>query len=141
MNYLELIEHILNSKTDLPDFQINILLRQIKTAVNRKEKPNEIPPDLQRLLDIVCEVCNVDIETLQSHKRPNDLVVIRNIFIYVSRSYTKHSLKVIGACLLRDHSTAIHSVTNLSLWLKTKQLDQIHLDMLDKVIDRFLNEC
>ena len=53
----------------------------------------------------------LNLEDLKSKTRKKDIVVARQVAMYLSKEYTKHSLKVIGYHFGgRDHATVIHAV-------------------------------
>ncbi len=54
---------------------------------------------------------NVNLEDLKSKTRKKEIVTARQVAMYLSKEYTKHSLKVIGYHFGgRDHATVIHAV-------------------------------
>lgn len=54
---------------------------------------------------------NLTLEDLKAKTRKKDVVVARQVAMYLSKEYTKHSLKVIGYHFGgRDHATVIHAV-------------------------------
>ncbi|MFP4093169.1 MAG: chromosomal replication initiator protein DnaA [Cyclobacteriaceae bacterium] len=54
---------------------------------------------------------NVTLEDLKSKTRKKEVVIARQVAMYLSKEYTKHSLKVIGYHFGgRDHATVIHAV-------------------------------
>jgi chromosomal replication initiator protein len=54
---------------------------------------------------------NLTLEDLKAKTRKKDVVVARQVAMYLSKEYTRHSLKVIGYHFGgRDHATVIHAV-------------------------------
>lgn len=54
---------------------------------------------------------NITLEDLKSKTRKKEVVTARQVAMYLSKEYTKHSLKVIGYHFGgRDHATVIHAV-------------------------------
>lgn len=54
---------------------------------------------------------NITLEELKSKTRKKEVVTARQVAMYLSKEYTKHSLKVIGYHFGgRDHATVIHAV-------------------------------
>ncbi|WPP53708.1 chromosomal replication initiator protein DnaA [Catalinimonas niigatensis] len=54
---------------------------------------------------------NINLEELKSKTRKKEVVTARQVAMYLSKEYTKHSLKVIGYHFGgRDHATVIHAV-------------------------------
>ncbi len=73
--------------------------------------PNKITP--QHILDVVCEHLNVKPEDIKSKKRNEDIVIPRQIVMYLCSEYTDYSSTKIGEFLNKDHSTVLHGVQKL----------------------------
>ena len=73
--------------------------------------PNKITP--QHILDVVCEHLNVKPEDIKSKKRNEDIVIPRQIVMYLCSEYTDYSSTKIGEFLGKDHSTVLHGVQKL----------------------------
>lgn len=73
--------------------------------------PNKITP--QHILDVVCEHLNVKPEDIKSKKRNEEIVVPRQIVMYLCSEYTDYSSTKIGEFLGKDHSTVLHGVQKL----------------------------
>ena len=73
--------------------------------------PNKITP--QHIMDVVCEHLNVRPEDIKSKKRNEDIVVPRQIVMYLCSKYTDFSSTKIGEFLGKDHSTVLHGVSKL----------------------------
>jgi len=59
----------------------------------------------------ICEFFKVTLDEVKSKSRKKELVVPRQVGIYLAKNYTMLSLKTIGLYFGgRDHSTVIHSV-------------------------------
>lgn len=73
--------------------------------------PNKITP--QHILDVVCEHLSVKPEDIKSKKRNEDIVIPRQIVMYLCSEYTDYSSTKIGEFLGKDHSTVLHGVQKL----------------------------
>ena len=94
------------------------VIRQFVSQVDREVSVENI-----KLL--VAKHFDVPVEKLQAKTRMRDVVIARQLSMYLAKNYTNSSLKTIGDSFGgRDHSTVIHS-------LKTVQ-DMIDTDMLFK---------
>jgi chromosomal replication initiator protein len=80
---------------------------------------------VENIKQLVAKYFDVPLEKLQSKTRMREVVVARQLSMYLAKNYTNSSLKVIGDSFGgRDHSTVIHS-------LKTVQ-DMMDTDLLFK---------
>ena len=68
---------------------------------------------IQHILDVVCEHLNVKPEDIKSKKRNEDIVIPRQIVMYLCSEYTDYSSTKIGEFLNKDHSTVLHGVQKL----------------------------
>lgn len=97
--------------------QINLGLAQrvIKRSVNIKEKPITIDDILEK----VCNHFNVSLADVNGKSRKRDLVVARQVSMYLTQKYTKMPTNRIGKLIgNRDHSTVIHSCTQVEERMK-----------------------
>lgn len=77
------------------------------------DKPTIITPNI--ILDVVAEHYNIDPEEITSKKRNAEIVLPRQIFMYLCREMTDTTLKGIAALLdKKDHSTVLHGVNKIS---------------------------
>jgi len=67
-----------------------------------------------QILKTVAEFFNVSVEDLVSHNRRKEVVLPRQIAIYLLRDISELSYPYIGEKLGRDHTTAIHSYEKIS---------------------------
>ena len=69
--------------------------------------PSRITPN--NIMDVVCDHFNISIEDMKSGKRNKELVIPRQMIMYLCRSMTNATYKDIAMLLGgRDHSTIIH---------------------------------
>ena len=66
------------------------------------------------ILKTVAEFFNITVEDLVSHNRRKEVVLPRQIAIYLLRDISELSYPYIGEKLGRDHTTAIHSYEKIS---------------------------
>lgn len=77
------------------------------------------------------EYYNIEIEMMKAKKKTSDIVLARQVAMYLSRSLTDSSLKVIGNSFGgRDHSTVIHACESIS---KRMAKDSTLRDRIDKI--------
>jgi len=120
------IEYIAHSvDTNVRELE-GVLLRLIaESSLNKKEIDLELAKqviqsivcDITTEVNIdyiqksVCEFAKITLEELKGKSRKKELVIPRQIGIYLAKNYTSLSLKTIGLYFGgRDHSTVIHSI-------------------------------
>ena len=76
------------------------------------DKPKEITPSL--IINVVAEHFGVSIEDIVSKKRNKEIVIPRQVYMYLCRELTDVSLDSIGSNVGgRDHSTVMHGVDKI----------------------------
>ncbi len=71
---------------------------------------------------MVCDHFNIEFDKLQSKSRLGDVVNARQIAMYLTKKFTKNSLKSIGSYYgKRDHTTVIHSIQKVDDFLNTDE--------------------
>ncbi len=90
--------------------------RVIKRAVMIDDKPLTIDD----ILECVCAHFHVDAEAVNSKSRKRELVVPRQVSMYLAQKHTKMPAARIGKLVGgRDHSTVLHSCSQVEARLKT----------------------
>ena len=75
------------------------------------------------ILDTVCNHFNVTMTAVTSRSRKRDYVVARQVSMYLAQKYTKMPASRIGKLIGgRDHSTVIHSCTQIEQRIKIDKL-------------------
>ena len=96
---------VYNSAVDM-----NLAERVIKRAV----KIDNEPLTIDDILEKVCEHFNVTQAAVNSRSRKKDIVIARQVTMYMAQKYTKMPACRIGKLVGgRDHSTVIHSCTKI----------------------------
>jgi chromosomal replication initiator protein len=72
------------------------------------------PPALQSIVEAVCAAFRVTHDEIISRRRGQHVALARQVAIYLIREITDYSFPRIGAYFNRDHSTAIHSHTQIA---------------------------
>lgn len=97
------------------DINLKLAERCIKRAVNIEDKPITVDDIIEK----VCNHFNVTATAVNSKCRKRDLVVARQVSMYLAQKYTKMPASRIGKLVgNRDHSTVIHSCTQVERRLK-----------------------
>ncbi|HTO14393.1 MAG TPA: chromosomal replication initiator protein DnaA [Edaphocola sp.] len=97
-------------------------LEMAKRVVKNLIKTSEKEIDLAEIQRMVCDYFHIDFEKLQSKSRLGDIVNARQIAMYLTKKFTKNSLKAIGNYYgKRDHTTVIHSIQKVEDFLNTDE--------------------
>jgi chromosomal replication initiator protein len=111
-----------------------VLAKEVVQRVVQKqdELPHEdIEVGIDTIMEEVARYFGLSVEALKSKSRKKEIVVPRQIAMYLCKEYTNFSLKSIGYHFGgRDHSTVIHAVQNISE-LREKDADfRLYIDQL-----------
>lgn len=115
--------------------QKDINLELAKEALKNTISPNEkklITPDY--IIDTVCEHFHISVNDLKGKKRNADIVLPRQIAMYLCREMTQTQYNEIGAMIGgRDHSTVIHGCDKIEYEIK-------HTESVRKTVDILLKK-
>lgn len=125
----EVVEYIAyNVDTNIRELEGVLISLVAHTSLDRREMDLELARqilknivyDSEQELSIdfiqktVSEYYNIPVSNIKSKTRRKEVVLARQVAMYFSKVYTKHSLKAIGYHFGgRDHSTVIHGVQNI----------------------------
>lgn len=115
--------------------QIDIPLaaEALKDIISPNEN-REITPDL--ILEVVSEHFNISVSDLKSSKRNSEIVMPRQIVMYLCRTMTDTPLKSIGIILGgRDHSTINHGVDKIKSEAKTNDTLNNTIEIIKKKLN------
>jgi chromosomal replication initiator protein len=88
------------------EITVDLAQHVLKDVIRTDRKPLTI----EQIQKKVAEIYNLSDEILRAKKKTQDVVLARQVAMYLSRTLTSSSLKVIGAKFGgRDHSTVIHA--------------------------------
>lgn len=77
------------------------------------------------IIKTVCNFFNVSISDIIGKSRMKNVVLPRQISIYLMRNLTNLSLKEIGKLFMKDHTTIIHSIEKVQDLKKDKKIKEI----------------
>jgi chromosomal replication initiator protein len=122
-----LIKLLANASLNSREINLELAKKTVKEiATDRK-----VNVTIETITNIVCEVLNVAENKIRDKTRKKEIVIARQIAMYLSKELTKSSLKTIGLHFGgRDHSTVIHSCTTIE--------DSI---MKDPALKDIVNNC
>ena len=100
-------------------YNSDIDMRLAERVIKRAVKIDDNPLTVDEILDIVCNHFSVTQTAVNSKSRKRDLVTARQVTMYLAQKYTKMPAARIGRLVgNRDHSTVIHSCTQVENRLK-----------------------
>ena len=110
---------------DLMERAIDIELAKEAVADIFKENPG-LNPTPEMILREVSRYYCTPVEKLKGSGRSKDLVLPRQVAMYLVRDLTDYSLPEIGKIFSRDHTTVLHSINKIENYLKeTSEMDNI----------------
>lgn len=117
---------VYNGKID-----VRLAERVIKRAVNVDDRPLTV----NDILETVCNHFNVSPSAVNGRSRRHELVVARQVSMYLAQKYTKMTAARIGKLVgNRDHSTVIHSCKTVERQL---QVDKSFSEELQSIENSF----
>ncbi len=120
----------------------NLENREITVELAQEALKDIISPDQKRdvtpqlIIDIVAEHFGISSADIISNKRSSEIVVPRQIVMYLCRHMIDIPLKSIGAYIgKRDHSTVIHGVNKIEAELKTSDSMRNTVEIIKKKLN------
>ena len=90
----------------------------------------------QLIIDTVAEHFHISPEDITSSKRSSEIVMPRQIVMYLCRHMLDIPLKSVGTYVgKRDHSTVIHGVNKIESELKTSETLRNTVDIITKKLN------
>ena len=100
-------------------YNSNIDMRLAERVIKRAVKIDDKPLTVDEIIETVCHHFNVSPQAVGGKSRKRDFVVARQVSMYLAQKYTKMPASRIGKLVgNRDHSTVIHSCTQVENRLK-----------------------
>ena len=100
-------------------YNSNVDMRLAERVIKRAVKVDDNPLTVDEILDTVCNHFSVTLSAVNSKNRKHDLVIARQVTMYLAQKYTKMPASRIGRLVgNRDHSTVIHSCAQVENRLK-----------------------
>ena len=117
----------------------SINLELAKQTVKEIATDRKVNVTIETITNIVCETLNVAENKIRDKTRKKEIVMARQIAMYLSKELTKSSLKTIGLHFGgRDHSTVIHACTIVEEYI-TK--DPALKDIINSVRTQVVLKC
>ncbi len=117
-------------------YNCNIDMKLAGRVMMRAVKVDNKPLTIDDIIDKVCNHFNVSAQDVSGKSRKKDLVVARQVSMYLAQKYTKMPAARIGKLVAgRDHSTVIHSCEKVSERMK---IDRKFCDEVTSIENSFL---
>lgn len=131
-----LISLIAQSSLNNKDIDITLAQEVIQQFVDKVNK--EVTID--GIQELVSERFEIPIDHLNGKSRKRQVVIARQLSMYLSKKYTKNSLKAIGSFFGgKDHSTVIYSCNAIKDMLDTDSKFRIKVHELERQVKVSLN--
>jgi len=102
-------------------------------VVKRAVKIDDMPLTVDDILDRVCRTYEVTPNAVKGRSRKKELVVPRQLTMYLANKYTNIPVTRIGKLIgSRDHSTVIHSISKIE---ETLTNDKSFAMTVKKIVD------
>jgi chromosomal replication initiator protein len=107
-----------------------------KSALKDMVKTSHTQISIESIQNYVCEYFGIDTNKVREKTRKQEIVEARQIAMYLSKKFTKSSLKTIGLQFGgRDHSTVIHAISTIEERLTTSPKHKRMLSELEQKIE------
>ena len=95
-------------------YNSNIDMRLAERVIKRSVKIDDEPLTLDEIIDKVCSHFNVTVNAVNSRSRKQEIVLARQVSMYLVQKHTKMPASRIGKLVGgRDHSTVLHSCSQI----------------------------
>jgi chromosomal replication initiator protein len=127
-----LISLIARASLDNREITVDLAREVLRMVVNESKSPINID-QIQRT---VCEFFDIPEDLLRAKTRKQEVVIARQVAMYLSKELTNSSLKTIGLHFGgRDHSTVIHSCQAIQDRLRSDSAFKQNVDQLRRRIE------
>jgi len=114
-------------------------LKLVKEVLRQFISPEDREISVENIKQLVAKHFNVPVEKLHSKTRLREVVMARQLSMYLAKNYTNSSLKAIGDSFGgRDHSTVIHSLKTVQDIMDTDILFKDKVNALVKKVQSTL---
>lgn len=110
-----LIKLLANSSLNSKEINLDLVKQTVREVSTNKH----INISIDYITKVVCEFYNVEENKVREKNRRKEVVLARQVAMFLSKQLTKSSLKTIGLHFGgRDHSTVIHAQTSVEEMIK-----------------------
>ncbi len=126
-----MISILAQSSMNKKDINIDLANSVLQKFV--KSTPREIT--IEHIQKTIGEYFSIPIDKINSSTRKREIVQARQLAMYFSKSYTKHSLATIGSKLgKKDHATVLHACKTVKNLYDTDRDFKKHFDEIDSIL-------
>lgn len=116
-------------------YNSNVDMRLAERVIKRSVKIDDEPLTLDEIIDKVCSHFNVTVNAVNSRSRKQEIVLARQVSMYLAQKHTKMPASRIGKLVGgRDHSTVLHSCSQIE---KRLQVDKGFIAELSTIENSF----
>ena len=131
VRYLEGILNSLMAYSIVYHSSLNMSL--VERVVKRAVKVDNSPLTVDDIMDKVCNEYEVTHNLVKGRSRKKEVVVPRQIVMYLAEKYTKIPVSRIGSMIgSRDHSTVLHSIAKVKEQIQTDELFRQRVERIEK---------
>ena len=106
-----------------------------ESVLKRSVKIDNKPLTIDDIIESVCGYFNVSVEEVNGKSRKRNLVVARQVSMYLAQKHTKMPASRIGKLIAgRDHSTVLHSCEKVEERMK---IDKLFYEEVTKIENTF----
>ncbi|MCL5031182.1 MAG: chromosomal replication initiator protein DnaA [Bacteroidetes bacterium] len=130
-----LIKLLANASLNSKEINLDLAKKTVKEiATDRK-----VNITIESITKVICDYFKIDENKIRDKTRKKEIVIARQIAMYLSKELTKSSLKTIGLHFGgRDHATVIHSCTTIET---LKQSDGYYKDIIETLRNNIEISC
>lgn len=126
-----LIKLLANSSLNSKEIDFELVKKTVKEVSTNKQ----INISIDYITKVVCEFFGVEENKVREKNRRKEVVLARQVAMYLAKQLTKSSLKTIGLHFGgRDHSTVIHAQTSVEQMIKDDQrFEDVVISLKNKI--------
>lgn len=111
-------------------------LGMAKSVLRDMVKSSQSQLSIEAIQNYVCDYFGIDTNKVREKTRKQEIVEARQMAMYLSKKFTKSSLKTIGLQFGgRDHSTVIHAISTIEERLETSPKHKRMLQELEQKLE------
>ena len=131
-----LISLVARSALNKTPINLNLVKEVVEQFVNTDSKEISV----ENIKKLVAEHFELPIEKLQGKTRKRQVVIARQLSMYLAKNFTNSSLKTIGLNFGgKDHSTVIYSIKAVQDLIDTDTIFRDTVNQLEKKVQLSLN--
>ena len=109
--------------------QGDLIRKNYVSHTKKKARPKGM---LDEIMDVVCEVTNINKEAISGKSRKRELSVCRQLFCYFAKRDTANTLELMGNYINRHHSTVLWGIEQTKNLLTSDRTIQNYVHEINK---------